>query len=340
MGFIVEYLSIKPDPTKVDMLNKAKQPKSVKDLQAFLGLLQFYKGMLPHLAHTAHPLYAATSEKFTFQWTEKLNEAFKTVKSMLVKQVMQSELVGDKNIEVLVDASKFAVCVVLRQGNRIIFCASKVLNPAQRNWSTVERELFAAAWGIKKLRSYIYGKNFTLLTDHKPLVGLLAKQGEAPNNRIQIMLLSLGEYDFSVKHLPGTRNIIADYGTRHIENTEWDKPQSDDPEGLHELLVMEREIEDNDFSKTLHTLQDKEDIERLKLESWEQQGIVMVKVGIKTLIWLPIKSRRAMFWKKHTNKHIGKTKILESLKKDNIYWHNAAKEVQQLLSQCLCAIKR
>ena len=153
MGYIVQHLSIKPDPVKVDMLNRAKKPETVQELQSFLGLLQFYKGMLPHLAHTAHTLYAATTENLPFQWTSKLDKAFQAVKSMLVKDVMQSELQGDQNIEVLVDASKYAVCVVLKQLEKIIFCATKVLRAAQRNQSMVERELFAAAWGAKKLRS-------------------------------------------------------------------------------------------------------------------------------------------------------------------------------------------
>ena len=164
MGYVVQHLCIQPDPNKIDMLNKAKQPETVQDLQSFLGLLQFYKGMLPHLAHTAHPLYAATTANLPFQWTSKLDDAFRAVKSMLGKEIMQSELVGAENIEVLVDATKYAACVVLRQKDEIIFCASKVLNPAQRNWSTIERELFAAAWGIKKLRSYIYGLKYSSQT--------------------------------------------------------------------------------------------------------------------------------------------------------------------------------
>ena len=133
MGYVVQHLSIQPDPNKVDMLCKTKQPESVQDLQSFLGLLQFYKGMLPHLAHSAHCLYAATTANLPFQWTKKLDQAFLTVKSMLIKDIMQSELVVTENIQVLVDASKFAVCVILKQTNRIIFCASKVLNAAQRN---------------------------------------------------------------------------------------------------------------------------------------------------------------------------------------------------------------
>ena len=340
MGYVVEHLSIHPDPSKVDMLIKAKEPESVVELQSFLGLLQFYKGMLPHLAHAAHSLYAATTENLPFQWTAKLNRAFLTVKTMLVKEIMQSELVGEENIKVMVDASKYAVCVVLCQSDRIIFCASKVLNGAQRNWSTIERELFAAAWGVKKLRSYIYGIGFDLMTDHKPLVGLLGKLGEAPNTRMQIMMLSLAEYQFEVKYLPGIRNILADYGTRHIDTKEWDKPKEDDPEGLHELLVMEQSEFRNMFSTGIMDNRDEEQIKKLSLDTWQENGVTMLKLKGKTYIWTPIQSKRALFWEVHGIQHVGISRMLKDLKRYKIFWHQAAKEIGVYLSQCLCTVKK
>ena len=79
----------------------------------------------------------------------------------------------------------------------------------QRNWATIERELFAVTWGCKKTRCFIYGIKFEVYTDHKPLVGLLNKSGEVLNSRMQQMLLATTEYDFTIQYLPGTRNIIA-----------------------------------------------------------------------------------------------------------------------------------
>ena len=60
-----------------------------------------------------------------------------------------ANLEGEDNIEALADASKNVVCVVLLQQKRLIFCASKVLNVSQRNWATIERELFAILWDVK-----------------------------------------------------------------------------------------------------------------------------------------------------------------------------------------------
>ena len=80
---------------------------------------------------------------------------------------------------------------------------------------------------------YLHGIFFILYTDHKPLLGLLNKTEDALNNRIMTMLLATTEYSFSIEYIPGIRNIFADFGTRFLDISEWDKPQPEDNEGLH-----------------------------------------------------------------------------------------------------------
>ena len=117
MGFVVQHGVIKPDPQKLDMLKKMPEPSTKQQLKAYLGLLQFYRDMLPHLAHTAFQLYAATSENYVFQWTDKLSKYFNLTKTMLEKEILKTNLQGEKDIKVYVDASlsKSAVCAVIVQ---------------------------------------------------------------------------------------------------------------------------------------------------------------------------------------------------------------------------------
>ena len=89
------------------MLQNAPVPSNRKELRGFLGLLQFYRDMFPHLAFTCHKLYAATSDKVDFQWTEELNEAYLSAKSMLEKDIMSSTFDGFDDIVVYTDASKY-----------------------------------------------------------------------------------------------------------------------------------------------------------------------------------------------------------------------------------------
>ena len=106
MGFEVSEGIIKPDPHKIDMLRKTPTPTTRADLKAYLGLLQFYRNMLPHLAHAAHQLYAATSENYVFQWTSTLQQAFEATKDMLQRDILNTNLEGMEGVKVYIDASK------------------------------------------------------------------------------------------------------------------------------------------------------------------------------------------------------------------------------------------
>jgi hypothetical protein len=99
----------------------------MEELQSFLGLTQFYRNMPPHLAHVAYPLYAATSESYAFQWTEKMQRAFEQIKAMITQDILQTNLEGEEDISVLVDASTNAVCMVLQQRQRIVIMEVNLL---------------------------------------------------------------------------------------------------------------------------------------------------------------------------------------------------------------------
>jgi hypothetical protein len=347
MGFLVQHGVIKPDPQKLDMLKRMPEPTTKQQLKAYLGLLQFYRDMLPHLAHTAYQLYAATSENYTFQWTDKLSEYFHLTKTMLEKEILNTNLEGDKDIKVFVDASKSAVCAVITQRDKIVACTSKVLNPAQRRWSTIERELYAISWGLKKLRFYLHGTYFEIFTDHKPLLGLVNKDAEPPNNRIATMLLSIAEHTFQLIYLPGSRNVIADFGTRNLDVSEWDKNEEEDHNGLHKLFHCSitgtehsHQTLTNFWSSKNITESDKEEIKKYNLEVKKEENFYTVMVKGKEKIWVPTVNRRALFWALHEKLHHGSAKVLDSFHQLGLYWPLMAKDIENYLSQCLCTTKK
>jgi hypothetical protein len=342
----VEYGLIKSDPQKMDMLKKIPEPTNQHQLKAYLGLLQFYRDMLPHLAHSAHQLYAATSENHAFQWTDVLSKAFHLSKSMLEKEVLNTNLQGTEDINVYVDASKYAVCAVIIQKEKLVACTSKVLNPSQRRWATVERELYAVAWGLKKLRFYLHGVDFEIYTDHKPLIGLFRKETDAPNNRIATMLLSTSEYTFQMKYLPGTRNVIADFGTRHLDESEWDKVQEDDREGMQELFQCsmmkspeEGEVEQL-LDRNLMTKQDATEIKTSKLTVKEDGKLCSVTVRGQQRRWVPHGQRRQLFWQLHKDLHQGTAKMIQIFHNLKVFWPFMARDLEKFLSQCVCSTKK
>jgi hypothetical protein len=113
---------------------------------------------------------------------------------------------------VTTDASQNAIGAVLSQGtigkDLPIAYASRTLNSAEKNYSTIERELLAIVYGVQHFRLYIYGKKFKILTDHKHLTYLFSISN--PSSRLMLFRLKLEEYEYEVIYKPGKSNTNAD----------------------------------------------------------------------------------------------------------------------------------
>ena len=93
--------------------------------------------------------------------------------------------------------------------------ASRKLLDRERRYSVMDRECLGIVWGIKKFAMYLYGKQFTLQTDHRPIQFLSASKFESP--RIMRWALALQSYNFKVEHIKGKENAAADFLSRTVE---------------------------------------------------------------------------------------------------------------------------
>ena len=106
-----------------------------------------------------------------------------------------------------------------RKGNQehAVAYASRALTPAEKNYSTTEKECLAIVWAVNYWRTYLFGKTFDVVTDHQCLTWL---QGlKEPEGRLARWILSLQEYQFQIKHRPGKQNGNADTLSRCPVNT-------------------------------------------------------------------------------------------------------------------------
>ena len=90
--------------------------------------------------------------------------------------------------------------------------ASKKLSPAQSSYATVEKECLAIVWGLQTFHCYLYGRLFTIQTDHAPLAFL--KTAKLTNAKLMRWALKLQPFMFKVETIPGKSNVGADYLSR------------------------------------------------------------------------------------------------------------------------------
>ena len=120
------------------------------------------------------------------------------------------------------DASSKAVGAVLLQdkgqGLQPVHYASRKLRTAEVNYSVSEKECLAIVWGIAKFEPYLYGKKFTVESDHQPLHFL--NKSKLSTGRLARWALQLQQYDFVVHVIPGTDNVGADFLSRSGVNAQ------------------------------------------------------------------------------------------------------------------------
>ena len=125
-----------------------------------------------------------------------------------------------KETLVTVGASPVGISAILGQcvkgtdDYRVVAYASRALTAVERRYSQTEREALAIVWAVKHYLLFLYGANFTLITDNKPLEVIYGSSKSKPLARIERWVLRLQPYDFTVVYRSGTDNSV-DYMSRH-----------------------------------------------------------------------------------------------------------------------------
>ncbi|XP_015904967.2 uncharacterized protein [Parasteatoda tepidariorum] len=126
------------------------------------------------------------------------------------------------------DASKVAIAGVLlqeKEGNlHPVSFFSKMLSPSERSYPAIKLELFAIFKSIIAFKQYLYNRKFVLQTDAKSLIHY--KKVQSPADLITRWLLQISEYDFTIEHVPGSKNVLPDYLSRILNGQEMKTPIS------------------------------------------------------------------------------------------------------------------
>lgn len=212
LGHIVTCDGVKPNPDKIEIIRKWPLPKTEKELRGFLGILGYYRKFIKDFAKIAKPLTLALRKGEKINHCASFVNAFEHCRNILTSSDILQYPDFEKPFVLTTDASNYAVGAVLSQGkigsDKPIAFASRTLNKSEENYSAIEKELLAIVWACKYFRPYLYGRKFTLYTDHKPLTHSLNLKDS--NCRLIHWRLYLEEFDFEIKYRPGKQNVVAD----------------------------------------------------------------------------------------------------------------------------------
>src|SRR6218665_1587195 len=154
--------------------------------------------------------------KEVVEWDPKLEKAFQELQGALAKTPILKLPNMEEDFTLMTDASDTAIgCVLLQKENGVMHPVSYIsrqLSERERKYSVEERECLAIVWGIQKLNRYLYGKMFTVETDHCGLEYL--KTGKIRNARVMRWNLAMLNYSFHIKYIRGFDNAMAYYLSR------------------------------------------------------------------------------------------------------------------------------
>ena len=171
--------------SKVDAVINMPRPHDLSSLKLFWGSIQFYSKFLPNLATITEPLYRLTRSSTEWNWEEKQEVAFTTLKEMLSTELVLAHFDPSLRIRIAFDASAVRIGAVLFHlfpdgSERPISNASKTLITAQRKCSQIQKEALSINFGLRKFHQYLYARKFILAIDHQPLLALLSPNKATP----------------------------------------------------------------------------------------------------------------------------------------------------------------
>jgi len=171
LGHVINETGVKPDPKKIEAVSNFPRPKNTKHIKQFLGLAGYYRRFLSNFSKTARPLTALLKKDEPFVWQEPQETAFVTLRNQLCTEPLLQHPDFTRPFVLTTDASGYAIGGILSQGDvgkdKPIAYASRLLNKAEQNYSTIEKESLAIVYCVNHFRPYLYGNKFTIVTDHK-----------------------------------------------------------------------------------------------------------------------------------------------------------------------------
>ena len=352
LGHILSDRGLLPCPEKVETIRKAKIPNNVSELKAFLGLVNYYGKFIPNLSSRLSCLYSLLKKDVKFVWDSDCSRVFEDCKQALLSSKLLEFYDPRKPVVVVTDACSYGLGGVIahqiKNEERPISFVSFSLTNAQKSYPILHLEALAVVSTIKKFHKFLFGKKFTVYTDHKPLIGIFGKEGKNTLfvTRLQRYVMELSIYDFDIVYRPSTKMGNADFCSRFPlpENVplslqkEYIKSLNVSNEfPLDHALIASESQKDPFLQKIVYYMKHgwPQKLDRSFLDVYAQHQDLEVVEGCllyQDRVVIPDSLQKKILRLLHKN-HSGITKIKQMARR-TVYWHGMSIDIENFVKTC------
>ena len=210
-GHIWSKHGISPDPKKIQALKHMEFPPDKETMRYFLSMINYLNRYSALSTHLAALLSALTHQATDYNPRKVHLENFQWLKMEISNMKALPYFNFNAETTLQMDASKKGLGACLIQNGKVICYASRVLTKTEQNYQNLEQEALGIIWGMEKFHYFLYGKEFTLETDQKPLVSIYHKHMVDINPRVQGLIIRSFPYlPFHVVYKKGKDISVTD----------------------------------------------------------------------------------------------------------------------------------
>ena len=361
LGVVIGTEGIKMEEEKVKGVLEWPMPKSVKNVQKFLGLANYYRWFIEGFATVARPLHDLVKKDKKWEWTEKKESMFKELKERFTKELILAAPDIDKKIRIEVDVSDYVTGGVLLMECedglwRLVVFLSKSLNETERNYEIHDKEILAIIRGLEAWKHLLEEAQykFEIWTDYKNLEYFMKVQ--KLNRRQARWALYLSRFNFTLKHVAGSKMGKADRLSRRAD---WKVGTDKDNENqvfikdhwihsMYEVVVEGPEVElvekikkarskNKDVVRVVEEMK-RAGVKELRENEWKIEDNLVLKEG-KVYVPKDEELRVEIIWLHHDVPavgHGGRWKMVELVMR-NYWWLGVTRDVGKYMEGCdLC----
>lgn len=239
LGYLIGADGIRMDPKKLDTITSWPEPRSVKDIQSFLGFTNFYRRFIDHYADIALPLNRLTRKDTPFEFDDACRTSFNKLKSIFTSYPLLRHFNPSLPCTLATDASDFAISGVLQQPDtnqalHPVAYFSRKMTPSEINYDIYDKELLAIVDSFRDMRAWLHGSSdpVHIISDHRNLEYFMTSR--VLNRRQARWSIFLSEFNFKLVWGPSLHNV-ADPPSRRPDYV----PQKGDDvlEGQRQVLL-------------------------------------------------------------------------------------------------------